>query len=113
MSNTTIQVTEAQNEVIEKAIEMLVHKISRMDFIDKHTQLDLITIARIVEGEKYETIRDFKIGDIAKRNDGRLVEIVSNLVATNHQTNSVLYANTFKHEFTLICKVENTEKAGK
>ena len=112
MTNT-IKVTEGQKKEIKYAFDNLHYPHNKIYHLTSETDIDIVTAARIVAGEKYETIREFQIGDIAFNECGTLVEIVSDFTTVGAHTNSVGYANRRIDEFKLVCKAENTEKGGK
>jgi hypothetical protein len=117
--NEKIIVTEEQANVIEGELSnseferrALAYNIAlRIDDIKQH--LDLVTIARIVEGEPYEIAYEFKVGDIVKwKNTGAYFEITEDVMYPRDRwyfTVSIATVKKGKSLYALVCKAENRE----
>jgi hypothetical protein len=71
-----IIVSEEQAKIIDIEILSCSSKAFRVVNISKKVDLDLVTIAQIVEGAPYEVKRQLEIGDVVKNNSTGLVYFV-------------------------------------
>jgi hypothetical protein len=99
-----IIITEEQAKIIDIEILSCSSKAFRVVNISKKVDLDLVTIAQIVEGAPYEVKYEFKVGDIVKGvNTGR-VKIVSDFSDDYHVSKKLCDESG---KFKLVCKVED------
>ncbi|MGG2024244.1 hypothetical protein AB1282_00400 [Gottfriedia sp. S16(2024)] len=92
-----IYVTEEQaKEITYSFTAGFKDRLLQMEYLRNRTNLDLVTIARIVEGARYEVKRENKVGDIVLRN-GMLYEVLE------------VNVHLVDDRCTLVCKVENRE----
>jgi len=104
-----IKVTEEQAKVIEHHLYNFADKkVHCLGLIERDTNLGIVVIARIVEGEQYEVEYEFKVGDIVlyekylyeyiKEENGRII-----------LSDGICQTNKTKKEMILVCKAENRE----
>lgn len=93
-----------------------IHNKDMFDYIyENATKLSMVEVAQICEGHSFEAIREFQVGDIIQNKSGELLRIVEGGSEANKPfTRGVKYVRNLvknhNNEFTLICKVENTER---
>lgn len=97
-----IKVTEGQAEIIERVKKSYFKQIEQVDSMLYHTDLDLITIARIVEGEPYEVECEFKVGDILLNTKSKVVFEVTQTILDR----GIIFE---RDVFKVVCKAENRE----
>jgi hypothetical protein len=106
-----ILITEEQAETIRYYFKNYEDKTDRMSFLMHRTGLDLITLARIVEGESYGINYEFKVGDVIECS--YIYKIVNGgmLPTYGNGVNAVgiEYVKLNKKIFKLVCKAENRE----
>lgn len=113
-----IKLNEQQAKAVKKITSYTYrHKSTYVRDMEQITDLDLVTIARIVEGEPYEVGYEFKVDDVVywnKANGIYPIIIVNDGDRceewySNEQHIHISFVKLHSNEYTLISKAENRE----
>ena len=89
-----------------------INQAERIGKLYYNSIFDLVTCARIIDGESYTVDRDFQVGDLVYSNKHKTISrIVANQSEVHgNVTNSLKWVQARTDEFTLVAKAENVEK---
>lgn len=110
-NNAPIVISQEEESAIKKAFAKHLGTNDRLKDIYFATCLHLVTIARILEGEKYTVEYDYQVGDILMvRDNGHITRIVPNGTPIDTYTNTLDYVINNPSKFKLVAKSEHVEK---
>jgi hypothetical protein len=113
MGMEKIIVTEEQAKYIEEQLNLKINDNYKAWNIAVTTNLDVMTVARIVTGELYEINRPFKIDDIVGYNNDTstwvVVEINPFTVSAYTEAENRMSLERKPEDYFLVAKAENRE----
>jgi hypothetical protein len=104
-----IIITEEQEKTLKGYTYPNPDKVSLLISLHSVLDLDLVTLARIVEGEPYKVKCEFKVGDLVQRSRGNILEVVDGKNDPYKQTTLSIIEEIGAPLYKLICKAENRE----